>query len=261
MAGKDSKNIKVEVEEKGVGFKSVFADGVPKILSTPGTRGQTTVRVGALSQCNSTAVEEDESANNPFQEQIKKTRFCRYFTSGKCTRGNDCGFAHSTRELRKAPDLTKTSFCKLYKKGECTKSKEECPFAHGVHELRMTPMFEAQCADKTQKSKPKYTQMTSVEAPTSLPDVCFKQERAPTGPDPQNLRVEALTPQWYYAYPGQDSCASVPRGMQPPAMYTQVMPMVFMVAPTSPTSPSSCSSHHDYVGKMLKQAMPEYYED
>jgi len=86
-----------------------------------------------------------------FQAQFQKTLFCKFFAEGRCKMGAHCRYAHDAEELRNAPDLTKTSLCRPYMKGKCSKTSAACPFAHGMRELRMTPMFQQRCSRKMQQ--------------------------------------------------------------------------------------------------------------
>jgi hypothetical protein len=76
-----------------------------------------------------------------FRFQFKKTRLCSFYVEGRCRAGNDCAFAHDMAQMETPPDLTKTSLCAKWEKGQCTHTAATCKFAHGKHELRMTPQF------------------------------------------------------------------------------------------------------------------------
>eukprot|EP00441_Pelagodinium_beii_P041254 CAMPEP_0197639582 /NCGR_PEP_ID=MMETSP1338-20131121/14164_1 /TAXON_ID=43686 ORGANISM="Pelagodinium beii, Strain RCC1491" /NCGR_SAMPLE_ID=MMETSP1338 /ASSEMBLY_ACC=CAM_ASM_000754 /LENGTH=292 /DNA_ID=CAMNT_0043212329 /DNA_START=82 /DNA_END=960 /DNA_ORIENTATION=+ len=63
---------------------------------------------------------------------------CKFFLSGACERGAACGFAHSSEELKAAPDLSKTKLCPtLVSTGRC--NEQNCSFAHSKDELRARP--------------------------------------------------------------------------------------------------------------------------
>eukprot|EP00438_Fugacium_kawagutii_P036013 Skav228979 [mRNA] locus=scaffold671:270189:271922:- [translate_table: standard] len=69
-----------------------------------------------------------------------KTRQCAFYAKGKCTRGEQCKYAHGQNELQERPDLTFTSLCREYATtGTCT--NPECSFAHNPEQLRATGKF------------------------------------------------------------------------------------------------------------------------
>jgi len=68
--------------------------------------------------------------------KFQKTKMCRFFKAGACTRGYECVYAHSTCELQELPDLHKTELCARFAfAGSCDKA-DACRFAHGTKELR-----------------------------------------------------------------------------------------------------------------------------
>jgi len=72
------------------------------------------------------------------KKQFQKTEFCKFHMKGKCSAGQDCAFAHDEAELKPRPDLQKTSICRSFLKGKCPRTSADCPFAHGVRDLRRT---------------------------------------------------------------------------------------------------------------------------
>lgn len=76
-----------------------------------------------------------------FRSQFFRTRLCFFNSQGRCRYGARCAFAHADMELADMPNLTKTSLCKDWKEGKCTKTAAECQFAHGKHEIRLTPQY------------------------------------------------------------------------------------------------------------------------
>lgn len=77
------------------------------------------------------------AAGMSFQKiQCFKTKQCRFWLDGRCTRGDECTFAHCDGELREKPDLTKTKICAKWRAGQCDKPDVLCSYAHGVGELR-----------------------------------------------------------------------------------------------------------------------------
>lgn len=70
---------------------------------------------------------------------LQKTKLCKFYSKGACTRGDDCTFAHSHRELHQQPDLFKTSLCATFvTNGTCHRAAR-CKFAHFEGELRDRP--------------------------------------------------------------------------------------------------------------------------
>lgn len=71
--------------------------------------------------------------------QCFKTRQCRFWLDGRCTRGDECTFAHCGNELREKPNLVKTKICSKWKLGHCSKQQHQCSYAHGLEDLRVLP--------------------------------------------------------------------------------------------------------------------------
>ncbi|CAK0794471.1 unnamed protein product [Prorocentrum cordatum] len=64
-----------------------------------------------------------------------KTKFCKFFAAGACTRNADCRFAHGQGELSPLPDFTRTRLCpSVVLSGAC--QGRACNFAHALAELR-----------------------------------------------------------------------------------------------------------------------------
>lgn len=90
-----------------------------------------------------TAKHWDSKRYTVYRDQFMKTQLCRYYAAGTCTKGADCGFAHGTEQLGQPPDLRKTALCEDFAKGKCPLPSNECIYAHGPHELRSSPAFQA----------------------------------------------------------------------------------------------------------------------
>lgn len=67
-----------------------------------------------------------------------KTKMCKFFANGMCTKGDKCGFAHERGAIRVRPDLYRTRLCLTFTRtGKC-EDGDNCRFAHGVDQLRAT---------------------------------------------------------------------------------------------------------------------------
>lgn len=67
--------------------------------------------------------------------QFCKTKLCRFELMGICAKGPECPFAHGSTELKPLPDLRCTRLCKeLLSNGQCT--DQNCTYAHSREQLR-----------------------------------------------------------------------------------------------------------------------------
>eukprot|EP00928_Gymnodinium_smaydae_P040232 TRINITY_DN27312_c0_g1_i1.p1 TRINITY_DN27312_c0_g1~~TRINITY_DN27312_c0_g1_i1.p1 ORF type:complete len:441 (-),score=57.24 TRINITY_DN27312_c0_g1_i1:84-1406(-) len=72
----------------------------------------------------------------PVQDEIRKTKMCKFHLAGRCSRGRACTFAHDELELRPQLNLFRTRPCAAFmRRGSCNEG-ESCRFAHGKQELR-----------------------------------------------------------------------------------------------------------------------------
>lgn len=75
---------------------------------------------------------------NKDAEIFQKTRLCKFYVRGRCSRGEACSFAHGKEQLQPSPDFYRTRMCmELVKKGACLQGSK-CRFAHRPDELRPT---------------------------------------------------------------------------------------------------------------------------
>ncbi|CAE8641189.1 unnamed protein product [Polarella glacialis] len=88
----------------------------------------------------------DVSSEEPGVERaaaFMKTKMCKFYLLGQCTRGPSCQFAHNKFDLQPLPDLFRTKLCQeLLAKGHC--DDQYCRFAHNKEELRNAPPVERQ---------------------------------------------------------------------------------------------------------------------
>lgn len=77
---------------------------------------------------------------------FSKTKMCKFFILGMCSKGAGCRFAHQKEDLNPLPDLSRTKLCKsLINTGSC--EDPECSYAHNREELRGMPNG-ARCDDQ-----------------------------------------------------------------------------------------------------------------
>ncbi|CAE8615436.1 unnamed protein product, partial [Polarella glacialis] len=69
---------------------------------------------------------------------FSKTKMCKFFLLGACSKGVGCKFAHNKEDLSLLPDLSCTKLCKtLVSTGAC--DDPICKYAHNRDELRDLP--------------------------------------------------------------------------------------------------------------------------
>jgi hypothetical protein len=72
-----------------------------------------------------TAAEVERVVEPPAKVHRKvKTEVCRYYNSGRCSKGEECTYIHQ------GEILLKKELCRHFKKGSCLKGKF-CPYSHG----------------------------------------------------------------------------------------------------------------------------------
>lgn len=65
-----------------------------------------------------------------------KTRLCKFYPKGRCTKGRACTFAHGKEQLQQQPDLFRTTLCLDFLKTGACPVGSRCKFAHAQEELR-----------------------------------------------------------------------------------------------------------------------------
>ncbi|CAK9032845.1 unnamed protein product [Durusdinium trenchii] len=156
----------------------------------------------------------------------KKTRMCKFFLMGTCTRGRSCNFAHGASQLREQPDFSKTRLCAKYMESGFCPLGYRCSFAHGRHELRPRRGAPPPPAPVQPKPiKPTSSPQTSQAVPQAPHAVPQAPQAVPQAPQavPQVLR-------------------RAPKAQTPPATPKKLAPLSVMGSPTSagsaPTSPT-----------------------
>ncbi|CAK0891504.1 unnamed protein product [Prorocentrum cordatum] len=83
------------------------------------------------------ALRAGQRANAPDPSPLfHKTRLCKFFEVGACSKGEHCRFAHGSRDLAQNPDFTKTQYCPSVLAGAVCETGRACTFAHSKAELR-----------------------------------------------------------------------------------------------------------------------------
>ena len=81
---------------------------------------------------------DEETGLRQLQVVISKTKMCKFYILGMCSKGSGCRFAHHKDELHSLPDLSRTKLCKtLIATGIC--EDPNCRYAHNKEELRAMP--------------------------------------------------------------------------------------------------------------------------
>lgn len=106
-----------------------------KIGRSPKVKANAAANGAASPQSTVKEKQDKKVKDNAVTQQLTKTKMCAFFERGKCASVN-CRYAHSTDELRTAPNLQKTKLCRSFLQGGC--NDENCPFAHGDGDLRVT---------------------------------------------------------------------------------------------------------------------------
>lgn len=181
----------------------------------------------------SSELEADPKLNHLVAAQLCKTKMCAMYARGSCN-DSKCRFAHSSKELRTAPDLSKTAICRAFARGQCRASM--CKFAHGEQELRVTPtvyktqicnFFEqgyckkgADCRHAHGVSELRSFQGSSLTAQQN-PEVSYEPSVVAVGPPARGSPTkgrEAELPRWSGA-PGGKARGKAPREGQPSSQW------------------------------------------
>lgn len=89
---------------------------------------------------NGTASSTAPQSENPSGDIFMKTKMCKFYLLGVCSKGKSCFFAHTQNELNPMPDLFRTKICRdLINTGRC--DEPDCKYAHNKDELRNTSFF------------------------------------------------------------------------------------------------------------------------
>jgi len=127
-------------------------------------------------------VKPSDRSENAVTARLLKTKMCHFFERGKCASAT-CRYAHSSSELRRAPDLQKTKLCKAYAEGHCS-AGDDCVYAHGEVQLRVTDgIYKTQMCHFFERGR------------------CLKGERCNHAHGPQDLREPKSKDGWKISGP------------------------------------------------------------
>mmetsp|Transcript_1175 Transcript_1175/g.2150 ORF Transcript_1175/g.2150 Transcript_1175/m.2150 type:complete len:522 (+) Transcript_1175:91-1656(+) len=137
------------------------------------------------------------------QQMCQKTKLCRFYARGMCTRGGACVFAHGYDEVQPVPDLSRTKPCPVLRQtGVC--QDPNCVFAHGRDEIRRLPVFgderRPQClkfaAGSLQEAKPRREEdaacMPYYQRPLPPPSMMLPMPLAMLPPETRTLLTSAM---------------------------------------------------------------------
>jgi len=98
-------------------------------------------------QSNSTGLAHNVRHADVDDQLLGKTKLCKFWSRGHCSRGRACTFAHGRKELREQPNLFRTELCfEFMSTGTCYHGAA-CKYAHNEREIRasmVTPQVHVQ---------------------------------------------------------------------------------------------------------------------
>jgi len=142
-----------------------------------------------------------------------KTKMCKFFITGQCTKEDQCMYAHSKDELKPAPNLSRTKVCpSLAESGFCT--TKDCPYAHDRSEIRTVRLAKQSASGQDRTAEqPRHLQESALghggrttRGGTELTDL----ETKSSTPPPRATRKATM-----------DGSQLVPRAARPVAAHAQ----------------------------------------
>jgi hypothetical protein len=67
---------------------------------------------------------------------FRKTKLCKFYSNGFCSKGASCSFAHEEGTLAPQPDLFRTRLCFAFARSGVCRDGDACKYAHGAEQLR-----------------------------------------------------------------------------------------------------------------------------
>jgi len=226
--------------------------------------------------------------------QRRKTKLCCFFASGLCLKGDACNFAHGANDLEAPPNLTKTSLCRRWLRSVCSLSRAECPYAHGLGELRSTELLcdPDDTAEQSNDNMAASADVRVAPVPSRAAADPSPMRSSPDGPrrptstprDSSGCEYPMMAAASYVEEVGQLGAGSraekaqwqaassideltgmkLPQMQEPPQAaprsVTYIILPVAVHACTVPITPTPLATSVQ-VDELLRQAMPDHYED
>jgi len=268
-----------------------------RLLSTVGSPGARAEAKQGASEIAATSpsLRCGPSRNDPrFRLQCRKTKLCSYFISGSCLKGDACNFAHGANDLEAPPNLTKTSLCRRWLRSVCSLSRAECPYAHGLGELRSTELLcdPDDTAEQSNDNMAASADVRVAPVPSRAAADPSPMRSSPDGPrrptstprDSSGCEYPMMAAASYVEEVGQLGAGSraekaqwqaassideltgmkLPQMQEPPQAaprsVTYIILPVAVHACTVPITPTPLATSVQ-VDELLRQAMPDHYED
>mmetsp|Transcript_54278 Transcript_54278/g.129358 ORF Transcript_54278/g.129358 Transcript_54278/m.129358 type:complete len:295 (+) Transcript_54278:53-937(+) len=116
-----------------------------------------------------------------------KTKLCKFYAVGACTKGPSCIFAHGASEINPLPDFHCTKICpSVMKLGLC--DDPGCRFAHRRSEIRRRK----QIPQREQKAYRHAAAVETVPAPGTKP-MSFGKQAPARQPEPSEADLDSVT--------------------------------------------------------------------
>lgn len=117
---------------------------------------------------------------------LHKTKMCRFYGMGMCSKGVACTFAHSRTDLQKQPDLQKTHLCLAYQRNGFCRDGSACKYAHGDQDLRKKAAAQHRSTVKATKQQETPYHSDLANMLSSVPEIMLPT----TMPMPANVTLQ-----------------------------------------------------------------------
>jgi len=129
---------------------------------------------------------------------LDKTRICKFYMDGRCTKGEACTFAHSPAELQPQPIFYKTRYCpELVRLGACS-AGSSCSYAHSRDERRraVIPLKHAGARGGDAMPTPALDREAQPSPPPQQPPKSQQLQQHQQQRQQQWQQLQQLQPQW-----------------------------------------------------------------